>query len=137
MALTYGDSGAGVEALQVQLRGLGYAIDVDGVFGDQTKIVVAHFQRAVGLAVDGMVGDATIRGLYAATARGWRTDDNSPWESASNQPTNPAGDSPGLVEDAARVAAGASKIPGVVWIGLIAGVIYYLYRKGVFGKGEE
>lgn len=134
MALTYGDSGAGVETLQLQLRSLGYAIDVDGVFGDQTKAVVAHFQRAVGLTVDGMAGDATIRGLYAAQAQGWRTSDNSPWESASNQPTDPAGQAPSLATAAGKAAAG---IPGVVWLGLIGGVLYYLYRKGVFGKADD
>lgn len=55
-----GDSGAAVKAIQQQLKDLGYAITVDGHFGDRTEDDVKDFQRKNGLKVDGYVGSATM-----------------------------------------------------------------------------
>ncbi|MBO6061099.1 MAG: peptidoglycan-binding protein, partial [Clostridia bacterium] len=57
--LRVGCKGNDVKWLQSALRGLGYTITVDGSFGPGTESVVKTFQRAVGLAVDGVVGPAT------------------------------------------------------------------------------
>jgi peptidoglycan hydrolase-like protein with peptidoglycan-binding domain len=36
---------------------------VDGIFGGGTEAAVMQFQEKLGLDVDGVVGDATLRGL--------------------------------------------------------------------------
>jgi Putative peptidoglycan binding domain/Transglycosylase SLT domain len=58
-----GDSSMQVAAVQLQLRGFGYSVKVDGIFGPQTERAVRHFQRANGLVVDGIVGKQTQRAL--------------------------------------------------------------------------
>ncbi len=130
MALAYGDTGAGVETLQAQLRGLGYALDVDGVFGAQTHDAVTHFQQSMRIGVDGKVGDQTLTALYRATGQGWRTPNAQPW-------TSPEAIEQGDTATPYQPPGGAApkgKIPGVVWLGVIAGVAYLLYKNGVFGK---
>ena len=54
-----GSSGAAVRAAQSGLRGRGYAIAADGVFGAGTKGAVVAFQKKSGLAADGIVGPKT------------------------------------------------------------------------------
>lgn len=58
--LTYGTKGNDVEELQRALENRGYDVgEIDGDFGDRTRLAVIDFQRANGLAADGIVGDAT------------------------------------------------------------------------------
>lgn len=45
--------------LQSLLAELGYAVSVDGRFGDSTEAAIKAFQAANGLLVDGVVGDKT------------------------------------------------------------------------------
>src|SRR4051812_22956098 len=55
-----GSSGDAVRQLQVALQGLGYNPGaIDGQFGSRTEAAVKAFQRAQGIAVDGVVGDIT------------------------------------------------------------------------------
>ena len=55
-----GSSGQAVRELQQALKGLGYDPGaVDGHFGPRTESAVKAFQKAQGLAVDGIVGDIT------------------------------------------------------------------------------
>lgn len=61
--LTIGSKGKAVRELQVQLNGLGYDIDVDGVYGGQTFKAVKLFQAAHNLVVDGKAGATTLRTL--------------------------------------------------------------------------
>ncbi|MCY7300071.1 MAG: peptidoglycan-binding protein [Ilumatobacteraceae bacterium] len=49
-----------VETLPKDLTGLGYEHGKpDGIFGPKTEAVVKHVQKENGLAIDGIVGDAT------------------------------------------------------------------------------
>ena len=55
-----GASGEAVRELQQALKGLGYDPGpVDGQFGARTEAAVKAFQKAQGIAVDGIVGDIT------------------------------------------------------------------------------
>lgn len=54
-----GDSGAAVQALQVQLVKHGKSVSTDGAFGPATDSAVRSFQSAHGLTADGIVGPAT------------------------------------------------------------------------------
>src|SRR5699024_3096406 len=63
--LRRGSRGPQVVELQRRLNELGYnAGKVDGIFGPATYNAVVAFQRAKGLAVDGIVGKNTINKLY-------------------------------------------------------------------------
>lgn len=61
--LQTGQKGEEVTAVQSDLQRLGYSIDVDGVYGDDTADVVEQFQSEYGLAVDGQVGPETRQAL--------------------------------------------------------------------------
>jgi N-acetylmuramoyl-L-alanine amidase len=59
-----GDGGAPIEALQRMLDMVGYAITIDGVFGEETEFVVKAFQRHWRPArVDGVADFSTITTL--------------------------------------------------------------------------
>lgn len=63
--LKHGSSGAQVKTLQRLLKELGYrdankhVLKIDGKFGSATEYAVKCFQKAVGLAPDGIVGQGT------------------------------------------------------------------------------
>lgn len=73
-----GDAGESVRELQDALSFLGYAIDVDGVFGPATDATVRDFQRDHGLVVDGIVGPITRAAIAAASPRQHKTE-HAPW----------------------------------------------------------
>jgi len=60
-----GNCGEAVTDLQRSLTALGYPVAADGVFGPLTRLALRHFQRANGLAADGIAGSET----FAAIAR--------------------------------------------------------------------
>lgn len=72
--------GSEVSWIQAVLYNLGYTIDVDGYFGDDTKTVVLQFQKDFGLTQNGIVDASTRamlskcwvnkRGFYATTSAG-------------------------------------------------------------------
>jgi peptidoglycan hydrolase-like protein with peptidoglycan-binding domain len=63
--LKTGSSGDLVSALQTRLKELGYFTGtVDGQFGSATAQAVIKFQRANGLAADGVAGEKTLDKLY-------------------------------------------------------------------------
>ncbi len=65
--LELGSTGAQVEALQKQLKELGYYYGVvNGNYGDRTKLAVSKFQKAKNLLADGIAGVATKQGLLTA-----------------------------------------------------------------------
>lgn len=63
--MQYGSRGTAVTRLQQALKDKGYLKGkVDGIYGDQTYDAVKAFQRAKGLAVDGIAGRKTQNALY-------------------------------------------------------------------------
>lgn len=67
--LKRGDRGDAVVTLQKRLRELGYLTDTaDGIFGDTTEEAIKKFQKAVGLAADGVAGATTQTKLNASNA---------------------------------------------------------------------
>jgi Putative peptidoglycan binding domain len=59
-----GDSGPQVKLLQQALARLGYSLGkADASYGPKTKDAVTTFQRAAGLAADGVFGPKTLRAL--------------------------------------------------------------------------
>ena len=60
----YGSRGDEVTQIQTRLAELGYDPGTaDGIFGSRTQAAVRAFQQDYGLAVDGIVGDNTLRAL--------------------------------------------------------------------------
>ena len=60
----YGSRGDEVTQIQTRLAELGYDPGTaDGIFGARTQAAVRAFQQDAGLAVDGIVGDNTLRAL--------------------------------------------------------------------------
>ncbi|MBW4645029.1 MAG: HEAT repeat domain-containing protein [Goleter apudmare HA4340-LM2] len=65
--LKLGDTGQDVQALQTQLKDLGYYDGaINGQYGESTKIAVSQFQKAKGLVADGIAGKDTRESLQAA-----------------------------------------------------------------------
>jgi peptidoglycan hydrolase-like protein with peptidoglycan-binding domain len=57
--LRQGATGPEVMTLQRALRAAGGTLEVDGVFGAQTRRVVTRFQKANSITADGVVGEET------------------------------------------------------------------------------
>ena len=64
--LQLGDEGTSVTEVQSDLQSLGYAIDIDGVYGAGTTEIVKQFQAQSGLIDDGQVGPETRQALDQA-----------------------------------------------------------------------
>lgn len=67
--LKNGCKGEDVRALQILLMGRGYSCGnsgADGVFGNDTHSAVCRYQKAKGLAVDGIAGKNTMGSLLGA-----------------------------------------------------------------------
>lgn len=60
-------SGSAVTFAQVLLYSLGYNIDIDSYFGEQTKNAIIDYQRNHSLSVDGIVGPNTWLSMYYAS----------------------------------------------------------------------
>jgi len=67
--LKKGMRGEEVRQLQQYLVDLGYPLQVDGIFGQETLTVVKMFQSDEGLTADGIVGTKTFAALAAALER--------------------------------------------------------------------
>jgi hypothetical protein len=61
-----------VQQMQTDLVFVGYNIDVDGHFGQETEGAVRTFQKHAQLTVDGVVGPKTQKALRVATDERWR-----------------------------------------------------------------
>lgn len=74
-----GDKGPGVLILQGVLNKLEYDISgIDGIFGDETDGAIKAFQEAMGLEVDGKVGNDTANAVLSELwAIGLANDDDA------------------------------------------------------------
>lgn len=63
IVLRRGSRGLDVSSLQAALAKLGYKLDVDGIFGEETEKAVERFQTANQLDIDGIVGEKTWESL--------------------------------------------------------------------------
>ena len=62
-----GAKNTAVYQFQKQLQARGWKIQVDGIFGVYTEVVVKKFQREKGLVVDGIVGEKTWAAIWNST----------------------------------------------------------------------
>jgi peptidoglycan hydrolase-like protein with peptidoglycan-binding domain len=69
--LKRGSQGEAVSEVQELLNRLGFALDVDGVFGEATQHAVVALQVIFGEKVDGMVGPATQELIARQADAGW------------------------------------------------------------------
>jgi hypothetical protein len=65
-----GDRGVEVTEVQTLLKGYGYTVTVDGVYGPQTEKAVRSWQKSNGLRVDGIAGPVTMNSLRGAVRVG-------------------------------------------------------------------
>lgn len=63
-----------VKWIQTCLCRLGYYTDIDGAFGYNTRAVTMNFQRDVGIAVDGQVGNVTASKLASCVENQYNSD---------------------------------------------------------------
>ncbi|GAA3177821.1 hypothetical protein GCM10010451_28510 [Streptomyces virens] len=68
--LAKGRTGTDVRTAQYLLAGRGYRLAADGVFGSDTDAKVRAFQKARGLAVDGVIGPKTWSALVRTVKKG-------------------------------------------------------------------
>lgn len=69
MLLRHGSRGSNVRELQRMLTAAGFRVPQTGVYGDITEKAVRAYQRANGLAVDGVAGSQTMGALAPPVPR--------------------------------------------------------------------
>lgn len=74
MTLKNGDVGANVRDLQRQLNALGYKLEPDGWFGDETEKAVIDFQKKNNITAIGQVGPRTQDALRGINSKKHLTD---------------------------------------------------------------
>lgn len=85
--LVPGTTGKQVQALQNQLKKLGYYNgEVDGDYGRSTRLAVSKFQQAKGLVADGVVGTTTRNSLLLAAKQNQQKQ-VSPFTSSTPKPS--------------------------------------------------
>ncbi|MBA5851351.1 spore cortex-lytic enzyme [Clostridium sp. cel8] len=78
VAYYYGSKGDMVSNIQSKLKEWGYYNGkVDGIYGYQTYTAVKYFQSKNGLKVDGIAGDATLKGLTLSSNSSQNSSTNS------------------------------------------------------------
>ena len=92
MAITLknGSTGKDVKNLQVALQEAGYSVGstgADGVYGKNTAAAVKAYQKANGLAVDGIAGKNTLGSLYGTSGSKSSGSSSSGSKSASTKAT--------------------------------------------------
>lgn len=69
--LRKGSRGQDVRELQSKLHRLGFDLNADGIFGDDTEKAVIQLQSMFGYDVDALVGEGTSRLIDAQLGYGW------------------------------------------------------------------
>lgn len=64
--VTFGRKSPSTETMQNLLVDVGYVLEVDGIYGSQTKEALEDFQRSNNLVVDGICGAKTWKALIEA-----------------------------------------------------------------------
>lgn len=100
--LQKGSKGAEVTRMQSALKSLGYAIAVDGSYGNATVSTVKAFQKQHGLKTDGVAGTQTLTLLYALAPTAGA--EAAPAATQSAQ----AASAPGVMTAVVRTANGGS-----------------------------
>jgi peptidoglycan hydrolase-like protein with peptidoglycan-binding domain len=69
--LKKGSQSDDVKQLQTKLKGLGFSIDADGIFGEKTHNAVITLQTVFGYDQDGIAGPATLKLVDQQAGYGW------------------------------------------------------------------
>jgi peptidoglycan hydrolase-like protein with peptidoglycan-binding domain len=69
--LKRGSRGPQVREMQRKLQRLGYPVEEDGIFGENTEKAVIQLQTTFGYNVDAIVGPATTALMDAQIGYGW------------------------------------------------------------------
>jgi peptidoglycan hydrolase-like protein with peptidoglycan-binding domain len=69
--LKQGSRGDEVRTMQDKLKQLGFSIDADGMFGDQTHAAIITLQTVFGYDIDGIAGPATLKLIEQQAGYGW------------------------------------------------------------------
>jgi peptidoglycan hydrolase-like protein with peptidoglycan-binding domain len=110
--LRVGSRGPEVEALQQQLAAAGHECAVDGQFGPRTHAAVVAFQRARGLAADGVVGPMTWAALGSGGATTTTETTTPDTTTTTTNPTTPGPTTPGPTPDTTTTTTGEGKDAG-------------------------
>lgn len=91
--LRKGDTGDAVTQLQRALLNLGYTVNTNGTYTNETVTAVKQFQSANGLSVDGVAGQDTLTKLYSGTAVGPTNSTEGPGTTTAGVMSNPPSNS--------------------------------------------
>jgi peptidoglycan hydrolase-like protein with peptidoglycan-binding domain len=69
--LKKGSQGDEVRQLQSKLKGLGFALESDGIFGEKTHNAVITLQTVFGYDQDGLAGPGTLKLVDQQAGYGW------------------------------------------------------------------
>lgn len=70
LPVKFGQTGPSVKIIQDQLKELGYDLEVDSEFGEETQGAVLAFQEANKIGKTGVVGEQTYAAMFSGTAKG-------------------------------------------------------------------
>lgn len=91
--LQKGASGEAVTQLQKALLSLGYTVNTNGTYNNETVDAVKKFQSSNGLNVDGVAGPNTLAKLYSGTAVGPSAASDGPGTTTAGVMSNPPSNS--------------------------------------------
>ena len=93
ITLTKGSTGEAVTQLQKALLNLGYTVNTNGSYTNETVTAVKQFQTCNGLNVDGVAGPKTLTKLYSGTASGPNAALDGPGATTNGVLSNPPSNS--------------------------------------------
>ena len=106
-----GAKGDSVKDLQGKLGQLGFKLEADGIFGDDTERAVTDLQTMFGYDVDGLVGEGTMGLIDAQIGYGWNVQQPDAQEKALRaQGKDPAKELAGKVDKKAPAKGDPGKV---------------------------